>query len=81
MKTIKEFKDKANKIPVNTNNGWGFGGWTGHEYILSTNDYLFALEDGKNCYRHTSDKHLTYIINGYYVSKEEFLEKLQQLNK
>jgi hypothetical protein len=35
---------------VNTNNGWGFGGWSG---TIKRYDNGITFEDGRNSFRHT----------------------------
>lgn len=73
--SIKQIKEKAIEVRnINTNNGWGFGGKMGKEYILPEGKKCFI---GQFCYRHCRPSKVEeYYINGVSVSRSTFIESL-----
>jgi len=77
---IKQFKKDSYRLPINTNNGWGFGGKIGTHYTLIVGDIEYSMFVGKFYYRHTgSSSANTWSIGGTYVSKKEFEQAIEKL--
>lgn len=66
-------KFASSKEDINTNNAWGFGGWTGKKYIFDNGCYMKV---GKICYRHAKPERMTKFFdpNDMQISQALFEE-------